>query len=43
METSERASRRDTMDVLVRKMERAMRSASEGRDGDESRGGKTAR
>lgn len=31
METSDRASRRDTMDVWVRKMERAMRLASDGR------------
>lgn len=43
MAVSERARRRDTTVVLVRKMCRAIRSASEGRDGEVSRGGRMAR
>lgn len=39
----ERPRRRDTTDVLVRKMDRAMRSASEGRAGFHSRGGRRER
>ena len=37
IETRERARRRETMEVLVLKMERAIKSASEGRDGEPRR------
>ena len=43
METRERAKRRDTTEVLVMKMEREMRSASEGRDGEYRSGGRMTR
>lgn len=43
MDTRERASRRETTDVCVKKMEREMRSANDGREEDQSRGGRTQR
>jgi len=43
IETSERASRRETTVVFVRKMEREMRSAREGRHGEDSSGGSISR
>lgn len=43
METRLRARRRETTVVCVRKMERAMRSAREGREGEESMGGRRRR
>lgn len=43
MHTSERASLRDTTVVRVRKMDRRIRSASDGRNGDQSIGGRIAR
>lgn len=43
IDTSERASRRETTVVFVRKMEREMRSAREGRHGEDSSGGSISR
>ena len=43
IETRLLASRRDTTVVCVRKMERAMRSARDGREGDQRRGGRMIR
>ncbi|KAL6408177.1 hypothetical protein AUP68_08026 [Ilyonectria robusta] len=43
IDTRERASRRETTDVCVKKMEREMRSANDGREEDQSRGGSTQR
>lgn len=37
IETKDRARRRETMEVFVLKMERAIRSARDGRDGDQRR------
>lgn len=37
IETKDRARRRDTIEVCVLKMERAIRSAREGREGDRRR------
>jgi hypothetical protein len=43
MQTRERASLRETTVVLVRKMWRRIRSAREGREGDQSREGRRIR
>jgi hypothetical protein len=43
MQTRERASLRETTVVLVRKMWRRIRSAREGREGDQSRDGRMIR